>query len=298
MDETTATVGAEPEIETSAIDPAEEALVEALQEDQDVSRETLEDEDQHQEELFTVKVDGVEKQVSRDELVRHYQKEAASNQRFEEAAKIRREAEAQRDNYVQHQQAMADAIARIDQQAQLWAQESQPDWKTLLEENPHEYLKQQELYKARLATLQQAQESKYYLQQQQQQQYQQQLNEHLQNESVKLVNELIPEWKDKSVRERDENELISYLSDIGYSQEDLQALNHSRASNIALARKAMLYDKAMAKINGLKKGNPATAKPVPTVGSKSSAVRKSIDDPDLPFDEFVKLRHEQIKNRR
>ena len=128
--------------------------------------------------LFKVKINGEEKDVTKAELIANYQKEQAAQQKFEEAAKIRREAEQQREQYLQHQQLMQQAIRQIQTQAQQWAQQEQPDWQDLLDNNPHEYLRQKELYEKRTQTLQQAQAAQAYLQQQQQIQQTEVLQQH------------------------------------------------------------------------------------------------------------------------
>lgn len=289
MEEEATLLGAESDLTADTAPDPDESLINALSATDDDEPESGA-EPEPTVETFKVKINGQEKEVTRDELIAHYQKEQAASQKLEEA-------ETQREQYIRHQQRMAQAIEQINQQAQQWAQEGQPNWQELLETNPHEYLKQQEIYRKRGETLREAQAAQAYLQQQQAETRQAELNRHLSEESKKLA-DYIPEWKDKAVRERDEQELISYLTGIGYSQQDLVNLSNSRASNIALARKAMIYDRAMSKAKALKKGDPTAAAPVPTVGNRAGAGKRSIDDTTLPFDDFVKLRREQINKRR
>jgi hypothetical protein len=293
-------IGAESVVTTDSAPDPDESLINALTATDDESTEQTQESETPPADLFTVKINGEEKQVTRDELIANYQKEQAAAKRFEEAAQIRKEAEAQREQYTQHQQLLSKAVERLESQIQLFSNEGQPDWQNLLENNPHEYLKQQEIFKQRQTAMYEAQQAKAYLQQQQANEQQQQLQQHLTKEADRLVNDLIPEWKNPEVRKKDEQELISYLRDTGYSDQDLNNLNHSRADNIVLARKAMLYDKLVSKANGLKKQDkPQEALPVSTVGNRSQAQgKKSIDDPNLPYEDFVRLRREQIKNRR
>lgn len=192
--------------------------------------------------IFTVKVDGVEKQVDRDELIANYQISKASTQRFEEAAAIRKEAESQRESYLQQQQVLSNAVQHFQNVAQQWAQQSQPNWKDLLENNPHEYLRQKELFEARQVEVNKANATQQYLMQQQQVQEREYLSQHLEQEGKRLL-DIIPEWQDKSKRTSEEQELISYLTNQGYSKQDLLNLNESRAANIKLALNAMRYDK-------------------------------------------------------
>lgn len=301
-DEATLT-GAEFEETNAAPDP-DESLINAINgtepDENEDSDDLLHDPDAEKPDkplvdTFKVKINGQEKDVTRDELIAHYQKNEAAQQKFEQAAEIRREAEAQRETYLQHQQLMAQAIQQIQTQAQQWAQEGQPDWQDLLDNNPHEYLRQKEIFAKRQQTLQQAQAAQSYLQQQQQTQHVEQMQKHLAAEGQKLITEYLPEWQDKTVRQRDEAELISFLKEKGYNDDDLNNLNQSRASNIVLALNAMKYEKLLAKAKAAKKvPAPETATPVPTVGGKAGSVK---DPTQMSDAEFAKWRKSQGARR-
>ena len=300
-DEATLT-GAEFEEPNAAPDP-DESLINAIngdEPDESDDDDLLNDPDAEKPdppvaETFKVKINGQEKSVTRDELIAHYQKNEAAQQKFEQAAEIRREAETQRETYLQHQQMMQQAIQQIQAQAQQWAQEGQPDWQDLLDNNPHEYLRQKEVFAKRQQTLQQAQAAQAYLQQQQQTQHVEQLQKHLATEGQKLITEYLPEWQDKTVRQRDEADLISFLKDKGYNDDDLNNLNQSRASNIVLALNAMKYEKLLAKAKAAKKvPAPETAHPVPTVGGKAGS---SKDPTQMSDAEFARWRKSQGARR-
>ncbi|MEF3075177.1 hypothetical protein V2P20_09080 [Methylobacter sp. Wu1] len=292
-DEATVT-GAESTVITETAPDPDESLINAITATDDDLTDSAHESETPPADLYTVKINGEEKQVTRDELIANYQKEQAAAKRFEEAAQIRKEAETQREQYTQHQQLLSKAVERLESQIQLFANEGQPDWQNLLENNPHEYLKQQEIFKQRQTAMYEAQQAKAYLQQQQAHEQQQQLQQHLAKESERLINDLIPEWKNQEVRQKDEQELISYLKDSGYSDQDLINLSHSRADNIVLARKAMLYDLALKKANSLKKQTPTAANPVPTVGNKAASQgKKTIFDPNLSDAEYDRMRREQ-----
>lgn len=286
------------------LDP-DQSLIDALSDDDESPKNIDGDEDAPPEPMFTVKIDGKEIEVSQSDLINGYQAQKVSTERFEEAARnrreadtIRQEAENQRQQYLQHQQIMAQAIQHLQQQAE-WFGDGGVDMDALLKENPQEFLRQKELQGKKQEALRQAQAAQQYLFEQQQQQEAINLQNHLRIEGDKLVNELIPEWKDSKKRSNEEQQLVEYLTDQGYSNEDIMGLNHSRASNIALARKAMLYDKLIEKSKQAKKPlQRGQQQPVPNLqGKAASSGKKSITDADLPYDDFVKLRREQIKHR-
>lgn len=246
-------------------------------------------------ETYTVKINGQEKSVTRDELIAHYQKAEAAQEKFEQAAAIRREAEQQRTVYEQQQAQLAQAIQHFQQQAQLLMSEGEPNWQELLQNNPHEYLIQRERWGQKQQALQQAQAAQAYLGQQQQAQQFQALQTHLAQEATRLTNDYLPEWADKSVREKEEAELIGFLREKGYNDQDLMNLNHSRASNIALAVSAMRYERLLAKAKAAKKpAPPEAANPVPTVSGKAGAMK---DPTQMSDAEFAKWRQSQRTRR-
>lgn len=194
--------------------------------------------------VFTVKINGVEKQVTRDELIAHYQKGEASGQKFEEAANLRREVEQQKAQALQERQHLQNALNHFNQQAQRWAQENQPNWQYLLDNNPHEYLRQREIHAARQQEFQKAQAAQAYLNQQQTAEQQQFVQQRLQQEGEKLL-EVIPEWKDTEKRSSEAKELISYLKGKGFDDQRIEGLNQSDANTVRIAINAMRYEKLL-----------------------------------------------------
>ena len=194
---------------------------------------------------FTVKINGEERQVTRDELIANYLKGEASSQKFEEAANLRREVEQQKAAANNQHSILQNAINHFRQTANQWAQEGQPDWANLLENNPHEYLRQKEVFAARQEEFGKAQAAQAYLDQQNQSQQNEYMAQHLASESAKLL-DIIPEWKDTRHREREEQELVKYLTGKGYTRDEMINLNQSKASNISLVLNAMRYEKLVA----------------------------------------------------
>ncbi|MGZ5053307.1 MAG: hypothetical protein ACXWAT_00030 [Methylobacter sp.] len=286
---------------TGADDDQDAELVSALiGDDDDESTDDHADDGQEEDDgkpdRYKVKINGVEKHVSKDELIAHYQKGQASNEKFEEAAALRREAEQQKASITQHQEQLQQAINHFNAQAQRWASEGQPDWQDLLDNNPHEYLRQKEIWGKRTAEFQQAQAAQAHLDQQRELQQQEYLTNHLKAESAKLT-ELLPEWKDEALKDKEGKELVDYLTKQGYTREEMNNLNNSKASNIKLVINAMRYEKLMEKVNSAKAkktGNVTDLKPVPTVSGASTA-RKS---PEKMTDrEFAAWRRSQIAKR-
>jgi hypothetical protein len=120
-DDATVTGAESTAIETETAPDPDETLINALTATDDDETGEPGEESEATADLFTVKINGEEKQVSRDELIAHYQKEQAASQKFEEAAQIRREVEQQREQYLQGLQQSKQFIDLVSQQAQQWA---------------------------------------------------------------------------------------------------------------------------------------------------------------------------------
>lgn len=191
---------------------------------------------------FEVKIDGELKYVTEGELKAAYQKAQASAKRFEEAASLRKQYEAQAQEVQQRQVQLQQALDYYTQQIQEVQQQDQPNWERLVNENPQEYLRQKHLYEQRQAKMQEAQAARSYLYQQQQAESEAQQQAFLEQQS-KLLIEKIPEWKNAETAKSERTELRSFLAKEGFDDEMIGNVRDARAVNIM--RKAMLYDKLM-----------------------------------------------------
>ena len=163
--------------------------------DVDVSElEEVEDEDTY----YTVKVDGEEKQVKADELVKSYQLEQAAQKRMQEAAEIRKNSEAEMQALAQQREKYGRALEAIE--AQLNSVQEQPKeyWDNLYQEDPLEWAKQRDAYRDRKDGLQKVQAERARIEQEQQSQLAQQHQQYLAEQQQQLL-ERIPEWRDEEI---------------------------------------------------------------------------------------------------
>ena len=221
----------------------EEEAEEGTVEDAAPASETEDDIPETDEPRFEVKIDGEVKFVTEGELKAAYQKSQASAKRFEEAATLRKQYEAQAQEVQQRQAQLEQALNYYAQQLQSQTQE-QPDWESLIKDNPQEYLRQKHLFEQRQSQLQQAQAAQAYLMQQRQAEEAAQQEAFLAEQAERLLN-LIPDWKNQETAKAERQELRKYLSDAGFEDEVIQNVRDARAVN--LMRKAMLYDKLVSK---------------------------------------------------
>lgn len=197
-----------------------------------------------QPELFTVKIDGEEKAVTKDELIAHYQKERAAAKRFEEAAQLRKTVEAEQNTVRQEREQLRSALDQYTAQLQALMQSDQPDWQTLIKEDPQKYLELRHQWEQRAVNLQQAQAAQAHLQQQQIAEQQTQLREHLAQEQQRLF-EVLPAWKDETVAKTESQAIRDYLGKLGFDNDRIQGIYDHR--EVLLVDKARKYDELMAK---------------------------------------------------
>jgi len=248
--------------------------------DVDVSEiEEVEDEEAY----YTVKIDGEEKDVSADELVKSYQLEQAAQKRMQEAAEIRKNSEAELAALAQQREKYEQALEGIEARLNTVQEQPKEYWDKLYEEDPLEWAKQRDAYRDRKDNLAKVQAERARVQQEQQEQQMQQHQQYLVEQQERLL-ERIPEWRDESIAAKEKQAVISYAQSIGFSEQELATASDSRA--IEALRKAYLYDELMAKKpvaqkkvkkapKVVKSGTPKTKKQVSANRNKQALERLS-----------------------
>jgi hypothetical protein len=191
------------------------------------------------EEAFVIKVDGEDRTLTRAELIAEAQKAAAANKRFEEAAALRKQAEAERAPLQQERAQLKQVLDTFVPQMQALMQAEQPNWEELIATNPQEYLRQRHVFEARAAQLQQAQAAQAYLMQQQQAEAAQQTQARIDEEGRKL-RDAIPEWKDPDKYAAGAKAIVEFLTSSGFDAQELNGINDHRL--LLVADKARKYD--------------------------------------------------------
>lgn len=273
------------EVETSEdeteVEDAEE-LSETEAEDDDEEYDVDPDEiEEVEDDTYTVKVDGEEKRVTAEELVKSYQLEQAAQKRMQEASQTRKQAEAEAQALAQQREQYAQALKVIEAQMTAVQEPSQEYWEKLYQEDPLEWTRQRDAYRDRKENLAKVQQEQYRIQQEQQQQMLQAHKQKLAEEQQRLMDR-IPEWRNEEVATREKQAIISYAQRIGYTEQELSVASDSRA--IEALRKAYLYDELMAKRpeaqkkvkkapKTVKSGTPTTKKQVASARKKQAFER-------------------------
>lgn len=238
-------------------------------------------EEEPQESLYTVKVDGEEIEVSLDEALQGYQRQQAFTKRSQEAAEMRKAAEKEaaeakqaRDYYAQQLDVLAQQIQQTIPQ--------EPDWVSLAKEvTAEEYNAIRAEYDNRQANLAKVEQERQALSQQQTVEQQKMLEEHLRAQRSDMLNR-IPKWKDDDVRNKERLEVVEYARNIGFSEQEVAQATDARA--VELLYKAMQWDNLQRKKPTAKKrtrqapkmakaGQPRTKKQVASRSRQQSMSR-------------------------
>lgn len=192
--------------------------------------------------LYTVKLDGTEKQLPVKELARGYLAQADYTRKTQELAEQRKSVEGELQSAKQDRQQYAQLVPLLKQQL-MQSLPQEPD-RALLEADPIEYLKRKTEYDHHLQRINGAQQEMGRIGQLQAEEQARHLRKIVEEGQTKL-RDAIPEWKDDKRWNDDRKAIAQYaINDVGYTPEEVgQAVDH-RA--ILVMRKAMLYDKLMA----------------------------------------------------
>ena len=222
--------------------PAEAQAEEAYEEQYD-SEDSEEADQEVEQPRYRVKVDGQESEVSLDELVKGYQREADYTKKTQTLAEQRKAVEAERQTVEQAKQ-LRDTYAQrlqIIEQA-LRSQTQGENLDELKETDPIGYAvkvaerseNEKRLYairaeQARIAQMQQSEQA-------------QQLSQVVSQEADKL-SKVLPEYADPQKGETIRKSIRSYAESVGFSADELSKVYDSRA--VLTLYKAMQYDKLM-----------------------------------------------------
>lgn len=228
-----------PEVDETDVedDAAEEVEADEQETDEDADEASEEDDDaeegddaEDEPETVTVKVDGIEKQVTIDELKRSYSGQEYIQKGMQEAAAKRKEAEATYNALQQEQQRFLETVKQFQEQG-FKAPPQKPD-PELLTTDPIGYMQEQARYDAEVGQYQ-AQQA----QLQKMQEHQSQLTQHAQQvylqEQAELLKQRIPELADPEKAKSVKESLVKVGSEAyGFSAEELGAITDARAVQV------------------------------------------------------------------
>ena len=262
------TQDAAPEEETEEVESEEEES-----EEEDVSEESDEEEELEEEddtpELYTVKVNGEDHQVTAEELIKGYSRQADYTKKTQELSQYRQQLDEASQFYQQEVAATQDArqqyINSVAGAVQLnlssLKEYENIDWERLKVEDKEEYLTKRDDYREAQANIERLKQTFDQESQQQAAADQQQFQQWAQVEHSKLVS-IIPDWGVPQKQQAIAKELREFAFTKGFQEEELKQLFDHRSILILMQAKAWEDDQRRAR--GLKakkiKNKPKVAK--------------------------------------
>jgi len=242
--------------------------------DSEQSDEEGDSEEEEQPQVFTVKVDGKEVEVTLDELQKGYSRTQDYTRKTQQIAEVRKQTEAELQEVRAEREQYAQLLGALQAQVQQAAQ-PQVDWDRLYQEDPIEWVRQREVMREnqeKAAAIQSEQQRLAQLSQQEQAKQREAL---LAQEQEALL-AAIPEWKDSKKAQAEKAMLVQFGQKIGFTPDDLKNVIDHRA--VVMLRKAALYDQMMSKRGQIKpvtNNGPRPAKPgaAGRVSSNTEAMR-------------------------
>jgi len=310
-EESAPTEDVEESTEETQDEPLEEVSEEESEEEskEESEEELEEDEVEEEPDVYAVKVDGEELEVSLDELISGYSRHSDYTRKTQELSSERGEiaelkqrwseeisqSQAERQQYI-------DAIGQFVQQSMVGLEQyTNTDWETLREEDPIAFVTKKDEFRDAQERVRQAQAQQGIERQKQDQEFAKVKHMALQEEHKRLVT-AVPEWNDPEKRGTLAKELSSYALSQGFKKEELQELIDHRS--LIVLMKAQKYDALQnsdVKAKKLKnkpkviRAGKGTNKKSDTAKAKRIASMKRlkesghVDDSVSLFEDFVEL---------
>ena len=225
----------ETEVETSSeetVNPSDVPYMKTEEEQSELS-ESEDIQENSEEPIYTVTIDGTNYEVTQDELIQGYQRNADYTRKTQELAAEK----AQSSDFVERSKKDVEAkLAQLDQlnqaaQAQLQQEYAQVDFEKLYEEDPVEAARLEHRMRKKNEQLQQ-------VQQQTQQLQMEEFNKYL-DEQRKQLNIKVPELSHPEKGPQFQKQMRDYLSSQGFNKQEIDSVYDHRY--VMLVRDAMSY---------------------------------------------------------
>jgi len=237
---------------------AQDESGEELEADQSELEEDTQDETKP--EVFTVKVDGKEVEVTLEELQKGYSRTQDYTRKTQQIAEMRKQTEAELQAIRAEREQYAQLLGALSEQVKT-AAEPQIDWDRLYQEDPIEYVRQREVMRENREKAAAIQAEQQRLAEIAQKEQMQQLQALKAKESEALL-EALPAWKDPAKAKAEKAMLVEFGQKMGFTPQELGNIYDHRV--VLALRKAALYDQMQTKRQGIKpvvNNGPRPAKP-------------------------------------
>ena len=233
---------------------------EVSEEETDAEELELAEEDEtdfEEQDVFTVKVNGKEIDVTLEEALKGYQRESDYTQKTQQLAEQRKEFEAEKSKTGELQTAYMNSLQQLGQNLDILSKQTEnqlgeePDWKKAYETmDAKEYTLLVQNWQQRKENLQKIQTEQQRVAQEQQIEGEKIMRQHLTQQSDLMLQKL-PQWKEASVRDKERAELIEYAKTLGYTDEEVANASDHRA--IVALYNSMKFEKLNSKTPEVKR---------------------------------------------
>lgn len=216
--------------------------------------------DEAKPEIFTVKVDGKEVEVTLDELQKGYSRTQDYTRKTQQVAEARKAAEAELQAIRAEREQYAQLLGALSEQVKT-AADPKIDWDRLYNEDPIEYVRQREVMRENREKAAAIQAEQQRLAEISQKEQMEQFQAVKAKESDALL-EALPTWKDPAKAKAEKAMLVEFGQKMGFTPQELGNIYDHRV--VLALRKAALYDQMQAKRQGIKpvvNNGPKPAKP-------------------------------------
>ena len=224
------------EEEETEVDGSDEPETEASEEPETEADEPEEADDEPEDLMLTVKVDGKSFKVTAKEAAEGYMRQADYSRKTQEVAQHRKAIEQERGVYVEKASKLDEVLPLLVQKMEEFLP-APPD-ESLLDTDPVAFIKQKTYYDKRVYEMQVAREAAEQRRSEKEAEEKARYDAYLAEASRQLP-ELIPEWKDAKKAQSDKAKMREYLQQWWSPQEIEQAADPRM---LMLAKKAMERD--------------------------------------------------------
>ena len=238
--------------------------------DEEDGEEETEVEEVEEQPVYRVTVDGSEIEVTQDELINGYSRQQDYTRKTQELANQRKTIEQQAQELAQRDAIYAQLLPKME--AQLKGElVNEPDWDSLYNDDPIAFVREKQLWDEKKEKLKAAEAENARLQQESYAQQQQLIAQQVQEGQQKIL-EIIPEWKNAEVAQKEKLAIRDYgINVLGYAPQEMDAIYDYRA--LLGLRNAWLNSKTVeaTKKKPTQKAPARVARPGTTNRPKSAA---------------------------
>ena len=203
-------------------EPYEEELEADVDEDEP-QEDQVEEEESEQPQLYTIKVDGEDTQVTLEELQNGYSRQRDYTRKTQELAQQRKAIEAQQQEVSQKDAIYSQLLPKMEStlKGEL---ENEPDWNALYEADPIAYVREKDIWNEKKQKLQAVQAEAQRLQQESQAEQQKKLQQFVEYGNQQLL-EQIPEWQDNEMASKEKMAIRDYgVNVLGYTPQEMDSV--------------------------------------------------------------------------